>query len=378
MAVSKAAAPTVQDVARAAGVSTATVSRALNLPDNVRPALRGKVLAAVERLGYVAHAGARAMSLRRSGTVGVVVPTIDNAIFARGLQAFQSRLAQAGQVVLLAFSDYDPAQEEAQVQALLARGVDALALTGVSQRPELLVRLAQRGLPWVHTGAFPAPAGAACVGFRNREAMARAVQYLLDLGHRRFGMVAGITAHNDRAADRVAGVQGALAGAGLRLAPRHLAESAYTVAEARAATRRVLLASAAGTRPTALLCGNDVLAFGAMLECAAQGLAVPSDVSVVGFDDLDLAREWTPGLTTVHVPTETMWTLAADYLLARLSDGQVEPLQREIGVELVVRGSTARVSRGAPKLPPEARAAQAPPPRSATQARNGRTVITSK
>ena len=139
--------PTVQDVARAAGVSTATVSRALNRPGDVRPALRERVMAAVEQLGYVAHAGARALTLNRSHTVGVVVPTIDNAIFATGLQSFQRRMAQGGYLVLLAFSDYDPAQELAQAQALLARGVDALALTGISQPPELLALLAQRGLP---------------------------------------------------------------------------------------------------------------------------------------------------------------------------------------------------------------------------------------
>jgi LacI family transcriptional regulator len=336
-------APTVADVARAAGVSTATVSRALNLPDSVRPTLRAKVLAAVERLGYVAHAGARAMSLRRSGTVGVVVPTIDNAIFARGLEAFQQRMAEAGHLVLLAFSNYDPAQEEAQAQALLARGVDALALTGISQRPELLMRLAQRGLPWVHTGSFPAAAGAACVGFRNRTAIARAVQYLVDLGHRRIGMVAGITAHNDRASERVTGVRETLAASRLTLPSRWFAESAYTLQAAREATRTLLDTRPA---PTALLCGNDVLAFGALLECAARGVEVPRAMSVVGFDDLDLARQWRPSLTTVHVPTEKMWALAADYLLDRLDGSITEPVQRELEVELVVRESTARAPRG--------------------------------
>lgn len=335
-------APTVDDVARAAGVSTATVSRALNQPDAVRPALRARVLAAVERLGYVAHAGARALSLRRSGTVGVIVPTIDNAIFARGLQAFQRRMAQAHHVVLLAFSDYDPAQEDAQAQALLARGVDALALTGISQRPELMVRLAQRGLPWVHTGAFPGPAGAACVGFRNRAAIQRAVQMLLELGHRRIGMVAGVTADNDRAADRVAGVRETLRRAGLSLPADRLQEAPYTVQAAREATQRLLQAR---VPPTAIVCGNDVLAFGALLQCAAEGLDVPRQVSVVGFDDLDLARQWRPALTTVHVPTETMWALAAEYLLGRLDGTLDAPVQREIEVELVVRGSTGRAPR---------------------------------
>lgn len=334
--------PNVEDVARAAGVSTATVSRALNKPDSVRPALRAQVLAAVERLGYMAHAGARALSLRRSGTVGVIVPTVDNAIFARGLQAFQQRMAQADNVVLLAFSDYDAAQEEVQARTLLARGVDALALTGISQSASLMALLAQRGLPWVHTGSFPAPAGAACVGFRNRESIMRAVRYLLDIGHRRFAMLAGVSADNDRAAERIAGVREALAGASLTLAPEALVESTYSLQAAREGTRALLAVRPA---PTALLCGNDVLAWGALLECQAQGIAVPQQLSLVGFDDLEMSRQWLPALTTVHVPTEGMWTMAAQYLIDRIDGKLAAPLQQEIATELIVRGSTAAPAR---------------------------------
>ncbi len=330
--------PTLDDVARAVGASTATVSRALHRPAAVRPALRAKVLAAVARLGYVPNAGARAMTLRRSGTVGVVVPTIDNAIFARSVQAFQRRMVAAGRYVLLAISDYDADQELAQVGNLVARGVDALALTGISQRPLLLERLGQRGLPWVHCGSFPAPAGSACVGFRNRAAMSKAVRYLLDLGHTRVAMLAGITTDNDRAAQRVQGVKDTLAAAGLKLRPEALAQAAYELQSAREAARVLLTQQPA---PTALLCGNDVLAYGALLEAQALGIAVPAQLSVVGFDDLDMSRHWQPGLTTIHVPTEQMWTLAAEHLINRL-DGQVlAPQQVEIEVELVVRGSTA-------------------------------------
>jgi len=334
-------APTVADVADAAGVSTATVSRTLNRPDDVRPVLRAKVLAAVERLGYVAHAGARQLTLRRSGTIGAIVPTIDNAIFACGLQAFQRRLGAAGYLVLLAFSDYDSEQEIRQAQNLLARGVDALALTGLSQRPELLERLAQRGLPWVHTGAYPAASGAACVGFRNRAAIVRAVQYLLDLGHRRVAMLAGVTADNDRAADRVQGVREALAASGAPLLPQRLVEAPYTVQAARDATRQLLDQKAP---PTAMLCGNDVLACGALLEAQALGVEVPTALSIVGFDDLELSRHLRPALTTVHVPTELMWTLAAEHLIGRLEGSIGGPVQREIDVELVVRESTARAA----------------------------------
>jgi LacI family transcriptional regulator len=328
----------IRDVAAAAGVSTATVSRALNRPESVRPALRAKVLAAVQELGYVAHAGARNLKLGRSGTVGVIVPTVDNAIFARGLQAFQHRMAAAGRHVLLACSDYDPDRELAQASNLIARGADALALTGISQRAALVERLQQRALPFVHIGSFPAPAGQACAGFRNREAIAKAVRYLVDLGHRRVGMLAGVTAHNDRAADRVAGVREALAGAGLTLAPAHLREAPYELQAARTAAQALL---AGRGRPTALLCGNDVLAWGALIEAQALGIAVPAQLSVVGFDDLDLSRHWQPALTTIHVPTERMWTLAAEHLLARLDGAATGPVQQELQVELVVRGSTA-------------------------------------
>jgi LacI family transcriptional regulator len=332
------AAPTLDDVAAAAGVSTATVSRAINRPHAVRSTLREQVLAAVAQLGYVPHAGARAMSLKRSGTVGVVVPTIDNAIFARGLQAFQRRMVLAGRHVLLAISDYDAEQELAQVNNLVARGVDAVALTGISQCPALIERLAQRGLPWVHVGSFPAPRGSACVGFRNRDAMAKAVRYLLDLGHRQIAMLAGVTAGNDRASDRVLGVRQALRAAGVAFAPTQLAQSVYELQSARIATQQLL---AHVPRPTALLCGNDVLAYGALLQAQAQGLQVPQALSIVGFDDLEMSRHWQPGLTTVHVPTERMWTLAAEHLIERLEGRIGKPLQQEIEIELVVRGSTA-------------------------------------
>lgn len=329
--------PTLLDVAVLAKASTATVSRALNKPQSVRPELRERVQAAVASLGYVANAGARAMTLRRSGTVGVVVPTIDNAIFARGLQSFQRTMAGHGYHVLLAFSDYDPEQEMAQVKNLLARGVDAMAFTGLSQLTPLLDLLAQRGLPWVHTGSFPARPELACVGFRNREAMAQLVHYLLDLGHRDIAMLAGVTRDNDRATARVQAVGQTLRSARLAFPSHRVVESAYSITAAREGTRRLLEQP---DRATAIVCGNDVLAYGVLLECKAQGIEVPKQVSVVGFDDLDLSRHWQPGLTTIHVPTELMWERAANYLVDRLELRLRAPVQIEVPVELIVRASS--------------------------------------
>jgi len=334
--------PTVAAVAAAAGVSTATVSRVLNTPQAVRETLRRQVETAVAQLGYVPHAGARAMMLRRSGTIGAVFPTVDNAIFAKAIDALQRRLSEAGLQLLIATSDYDPDAEMRQAVNLVTRGADALALCGAGQRSELLEFLRQRGLPCVHVMTLlPADAPMTSVGFDNAGAMAQAVRYLIDLGHRRIAMLAGVTRDNDRASARVAGVRRALHDAGLKLPPQRLVERRYSIAAAREGLRELMAARPA---PTAIVCGNDVLAFGALLEAQRLGIAVPQALSIVGFDDLELARQLQPALTTVRVPAEEMWRAAADRLIAALR-GEAVQRATEIEVALVVRESTAAAPR---------------------------------
>jgi LacI family transcriptional regulator len=275
--------PTIEDVARRAGVSTATVSRVVNHPEGGRPALRARVESAVAQLGYVPHAGARTLRSRRTGTIGAVFPTVDNAIFAKAIDALQRRLAEADHQLLIATSGYDPAVEESQALNLLRRGADGLVLCGCAQRPALLARLRSRGVPVVHVMSWPLPPGHIGVGFDNAGATRQVVRYLLDLGHRRIAMLAGVTRDNDRAAERVRGVREGLAAAGLTLPPEAITERRYALAPARDGLRYLLGAS---PRPTAIVCGNDVLAIGAMLEAQRLGLDVPRDLSIVGFDDL--------------------------------------------------------------------------------------------
>jgi LacI family transcriptional regulator len=334
--------PNIEDVAQAAGVSTATVSRVLNRPESVREALRLRVLAAVAQLGYVPHAGARSLKLQRSGTVGAVFPTVDNAIFAKAIEALQQRLADAGLQLLIATCGYDPVAEARQAINLMTRGADALVLCGAGQSPELLQVLRQRELPTVHAMTYPAPEGLVSVGFDNARAVGQAVRYLLDLGHRHVAMLAGVARHNDRATARISGVRAALEKCGLALAPQHLVERPYGLAEAREGFR-VLMASR--PTPTAIVCGNDVLAFGALLEARKLGIAVPEALSVVGFDDLEMARHIHPTLTTLHVPTEQLWHTVADRVIAALEQAPVPPAT-EVEVELVVRESTGVAPQG--------------------------------
>jgi len=338
--------PTIADVARAAGVSTATVSRVLNGADGVREALNSRVQSAAARLGYVPHAGARALKLRRSGTIGAVFPTVDNAIFAKAVDALQRRFGEAGYQLLIATNDYDPQTEERQAINLLSRGADGLVLCGCGQRPALLQRLRERGVPAVHVMSWPVGPGLVGVGFDNARAMGQAVRYLLDLGHRRIAMLAGITRDNDRAAARVLGVRQAMKSAGLPLPPERLVERRYGIAAARDGLRQLL---GADPPPTAVICGNDVLAFGALLEAQRLGLAVPKQLSIVGFDDLELASHLNPALTTVRVPAEELWQCAADRVIAALR-GEEVPRQTEIEVSLVLRGSTGPAPAAARKL----------------------------
>ncbi len=328
--------PTIEDVARRAGVSTATVSRVLNQTDAVRPAPRAQVEAAVAALGYVPNAGARTMKLRRSGTIGAVFPTVDNAIFAKAIDALQRRLADAGHQLLIATSDYDPRIEERQALTLLARGVDGLLLCGCSQGPELVERLRQRAMPVVHVMSWPAPPDRICVGFDNARAMKQAVKYLIDMGHRRIAMLAGITHDNDRAAARVRGLREALAAARIALPASRLVERRYGLEAAREGLRQLM---ATDPPPTAIVCGNDVLALGALLEAQRMGVSVPQQLSIIGFDDLELAAHLRPALTTVHVPADEMWRCAADRVLAALA-GEELPRATQIQVSLIVRESS--------------------------------------
>jgi len=326
---------TLEDVARAAHVSTATVSRALSLPHKVSPATLVRVQAAVDRLGYVAHGAARALASRRTLTIGAVIPTLDNAIFANTTHALQKTFDEAGYTLLLACHEFDTATELRVARALVERGVDGLVLVGATHDPALFELLAARRLPYVLTWASGTHGVHPCIGFDNRAAGLQVAAHLLALGHKSIAVVSGITAQNERAQERLAGVRDALAARDL--APVAVIETPYTHAGGREGLREVVAVS---PRPTAVICGNDVLAIGAIAEAAALGIAVPRELSITGFDDMEIASLFAPGVTTVHLPTAELGQEAARQLLARLA-GEDVPLGTELPVELVVRGSTA-------------------------------------
>jgi len=307
--------PTLQDVADLAAVSTATVSRCLNNSGHVTEKTRLKVQQAIQTLGYSPNFGAQALAAKRTNTIGAIIPTMENAIFARGMQAFQETLAENGITLIIASCSYRPELEEEQIRSLVARGADALLLIGQSRPAATYQFLARRNIPYVLAWAHKKDSQHCYIGFDNQAAAQTITRQVLELGHRNLGVIVGLTRNNDRARDRITGIEHAIADYGAQTAPLQVIEAEYTFQEGAKALDRLL---ANPTPPTAVICGNDVLAVGAVKRAKQLGLAVPEDLSITGFADIEVSELIDPELTTVHVPHREMGIAAAKSLIAML------------------------------------------------------------
>ncbi|WP_224814185.1 LacI family DNA-binding transcriptional regulator [Hasllibacter sp. MH4015] len=334
--------PTLQDVADLARVSTATVSRCLNFPGQVSDKTRQRVDRAVEALGYTPNFGARAMAAQRTKTIGAIIPTMENSVFARGIQAVQEELDANGYTLLVASSSYRPDLEERQIRSLVARGADALLLIGHERDPAIFKYLEARNIPTLVTWAFDPSHARPSVGFDNRRAMETLTQEVLRLGHRRLAMISVDAMSNDRVAAREQGVRDAMRAAGLDETDLVIVGSRYSIEEGGHGFSALMGRT---PRPTIVLCANDVLAVGAMRRAREMGLCVPQDVSIVGFDDIDLAQVTYPELTTVHVPHREMGRQAARALIDHLEHGHAI-VGRELAAELRLRGSLGPPPQG--------------------------------
>jgi LacI family transcriptional regulator len=325
--------PTLEDVARLAGVSRATASRALATPDKVSTKAKKAIADAVAELGYVRHGPASALASRRTFLIGAIVPTLDNPIFARCLDALQQIIDGAGFTLLVATCGYSARRELASINTLLERGVDGVVMVGSGRSADVYALLESKNVACCLTWSSRSDAGQVCVGFDNRLAAMKIVDYLYGLGHRRFAMISGLTQGNDRAAERIDGVRAALAARGHEPV---VLERRYQINEGQDGVRVLMERT---PRPTAIICGNDILALGAMAGCASLKLRVPEDVSITGFDDLDFARCTMPPLTTIRVDADEIGRHAGERIVALIS-GSGPQNSVQLPVELIVRGST--------------------------------------
>jgi len=327
---------TIKDIAREAGVSTATVSRVLNTPDRVTQKRRDAVLEVVNRHDYVTHGMAGALAGARTRNIGLVIPTITNSIYAASTHAIQRLAQRENYCVFLGVSDFSPDEERRVIRRLIEQRVDGLILTGGGRDPNIYRLIDRHRIPYVVTWRLDADAKCPCISFDNYAAGRLAMEHLLDLGHKQIGLICGRTDVNDRALERRTAYEDALRERGIALEPVLIFERDFEFIEGKVAMRRMLEGP---IRPTAVFAANDIQAIGAIAECRESGLSIPDDISVIGFDDLPVAEFIAPKLTTIRVPAQRMGHVAASHLVQMIK-ANVIPQSEILPVELMIRGTT--------------------------------------
>jgi LacI family transcriptional regulator len=330
--------PTLTDVAREAGISIATVSRAMSQPGLVQPDTLDRIRQVADKLGYVPNRRARALVSGQSDTIGVVVPTLASPIFSSTLQEMQRAFAVNGYQLLIASHEYDAASEAQAVAQLISHGVDGLLVVGAERPQSTWAMIDSAEVPLVQL--WEGREGFDRVLVDSFDAGYRVARHLLDMGHTRISVICGRLLNNDRQKARVNGIRAALEEQGQALARTQISEQPLTIAAGRSGCMTLLETV---PRPTAIIGTADLLAIGAMIEAQGRGIAVPDTMSFAGIDNVDVAAHLSPSLTTVDIPAASIGSEGAALMLRRLrAHTPLEDACVTLPIDLVVRHSTGR------------------------------------
>jgi LacI family repressor for deo operon, udp, cdd, tsx, nupC, and nupG len=334
---------TIRDVAQRAGVSTATVSRALAAPDRVAEATRVAVFSAIDAIGFTPNASARSLRARSTKMVLALLHGIGNSFYTVILNAIEEALFKAGYGMIMGDTRADPARERHYERLVLSGQVDGVLLLSGRMPPADFGNL-DRIVPIILIcNDIPELPSIPVVESANRDAARQMVDYLIGLGHRRIAHVTG-PIENVEAQERIRGFQEGIAAAGLVAAECPVWEGRFSTDAGVAAATRFLAASGNGPeRPSAIFSANDEVALGLIKTLRDAGLSVPQDVSVAGFDDIEYANLIEPALTTMHQPRVEIGRLAAEALVQRMQGipGAPQPRTTRLPCTLVIRDSVA-------------------------------------
>ena len=325
---------TVHDIARLAGVSAMTVSRALNHPDKVSPAMRAKVQAVVQQTGFVPNGMAGGLRSSKAKLVAAVLPTLVGPVFQETTRALNAALDAMGYQLMIGQSGYDVSREESLLDAIIRRRPDGIVLTGIMHTPAGRRQLLASGIPVVETcDLTPTPIDM-LVGCSNEEIGSSVCTWLYQRGYRRPALISG---QDTRAQRRNASFlrQARSLGLGTDI-PVCLTPPPTTLGAGRA-TLAELLARPGGV--DAVFCSSDMLALGVMVEAQARGIRVPDQLGVVGLGDLEFAANLEPALTTVRIDGTRIGETAARYIVDRAEGRTVEQPILDIGFSIIERGS---------------------------------------
>jgi DNA-binding LacI/PurR family transcriptional regulator len=336
----------IKDIARMAGVSHSTVSRALRDSPLVSVETKARIQRLARDMGYSPDAQARSLVMGRTCTVGVVVTTITDPFIAEVVQAIENTAHDHDYTVILASSNAEPEREIAAVEMLQSKRVDGVIVTSSRVGATYQENLDRLGVPIVLLNSHSQQSGpyTFSISVDNRHGGYLATEHLAELGHRRIGYVAGPADHSDDL-DRLAGYRLALDQMGIAFEQAFVVPGSGRADGGECALARFM---ALGTRPTAVFCYNDMTAIGLMRAVRQVGLHVPGDLAVVGFDDIPFAAYVRPALTTIAQPKLEMGQQAMEMVLALLADGH-QPGGKVANVvvqgRLVVRESSGAVER---------------------------------
>lgn len=331
--------PNIYEVARRAGVSTATVSRVLSRPDVVAEETRKKVLQTIERLGFTPNSAAANLRKLRTGKLLVTVPDISNPFFSQILQGIEDAAQQKGYSVLLGDTQHNPKREERYASMLKRKEADGLIFLGhrlPKEAAALVKAAAPRCAPVVNGCEFSPTLGVPSVHIDNAGAAAEAMEHLFRLGHRHIGVITGPLV-SPLSRDRLRGVK---AQAKARGAEHDLVvvQGDFSIASGAAMGEQILVRN---DGPTAVFCFNDGMAIGVLQTAKRLGRRIPEELSVVGFDDIQFARYTDPPLTTIAQPMRDIGEGTVRLLLEILEGNEIAPVSITLPHTLMVRASTA-------------------------------------
>lgn len=331
----------IEEVARLAGVSAITVSRTINKPETVAESTRAAVWKAIEKIGYIPNRLAGGLASNKSHSIGVVLPSITNPAYAERVQGMTDVLSPAGYNLLLGLSGVSPETELKHVMAFLGQRVAGVALTGTRHADRTRALLAQAGVPVVEIPILSEPLIDMAVGYSNEGACYAMVEHLARCGYRKIAFLSLPMAGNQLIEERWNGYRKAVADFGLDHDPRLQNETVGGPASSAKAFVELL-----ARRPDidAVFCTGDMHAIGCILEAKRRGIQIPEDIGIAGYDDVELAQEFVPALTTVRFNRYEMGRVAAGLLLARIRGETPVKKVVDVGFEIIARSSTRRPS----------------------------------
>jgi LacI family gluconate utilization system Gnt-I transcriptional repressor len=325
---------TLQDLARIVGVTKVTISRAMNSPDQVSPDTLRRIQEAVRETGYVPNLIAGSLASNRSKLIVAVIPSLSGSVFQETTEAMTVALANAGYQLLIGQGGYDESREDALLEAVIGRRPAGIVLTGVVHSPTSRKRLAGAGVPIVETWNLTDTPIDMLVGFSHAEVGAAAARHLHGRGARRAVV---ITPDDRRALTRSEAFVDTMSALAGRVVPVYSVPSPTHLGNGREALARVLREH---PDTDSIFCGADTLALGVLMEAQARGVAVPGQLKVLGYGDLNFAAHTTPALTTIRTNGRRIGELTASMLIERIEKAEAAIRTVDVGFELIERAST--------------------------------------